>query len=879
MPTFRREDEIIEAPDRLPLLPLRDVVVFPYMMLPLLVGRAGSVAAIRAAMEKDKLVFAVTQRRPDVSEPVRRDLHRAGAVIRIHQLLRLPDDTLKILAEGVGRARMSDVRAKAGYTTVRITPFGADRPKKNNEMKAAMRQVAAQFEEYVKLNRKLPDEIAVNASNLTDPGRLADTIAAHMGVSVEAKQSIFEAETLAMRFDILTKLLAGEIEILRLERKIDGQVRSQVQKNQKEFYLNEQLKAIRRELGREGEGSAEADDLIESVRKARMPKEAETKALAEVERLRKMAPLSPEATVIRNYVECLVSLPWRKETTDQLDVAQAEIVLNEDHYALEKVKERILEYVAVIRLSKKLKGPILCFVGPPGVGKTSLGKSIARALGRKFVRVSLGGVRDEAEIRGHRRTYIGSMPGRIMQGLRKAGARNPVFLLDEVDKMTMDYHGDPASALLEVLDPEQNNTFNDHYLDIDFDLSQVLFITTANMLHAIPAPLQDRMEIIRLPGYLLPEKVQIARRFLIPQQAEAHGLAKGQVVFAQPALRSIISEYTREAGVRNLEREIAKIMRKVAREIASRPVAAKSAKGAAVAAATMAGTAGATVIADAAAAAAASAIAPIRITQRAVTRYLGVPKFSKRRLEEQDWVGVASGLAWTGGGGDLLMIEATTVAGRGKLILTGSLGDVMQESAQAALTYARSRAELLKLDRDFYQKLDIHIHVPEGAIPKDGPSAGITIATALISALTNLTVRRDLAMTGEITLRGNVLPIGGLSEKLVAAHQAGHTVVLLPAENRKDLADIPAEVRRGLSIRFVETMDQVLDQALVGDRRAELPFFRDISSRAKVAPVAASDADPARPADTTPPADAPDAPEAPPDDPEEPGVGEPGYTH
>jgi ATP-dependent Lon protease len=844
MPTFRREDETIEAPERLPLLPLRDVVVFPYMMLPLLVGRTASVNAIRAAMEKDRLVFAVAQRRPDVSEPGPRELFRIGTVIRIHQLLRLPDDTLKILAEGVGRARMAEVRERGGYVTVRTIPFSHERAGKNAETQAAMRQVTSQFEEYVKLNRKIPDEIAVAASNITDAGRLADTIAAHLIISVEAKQKILEAETLEARFEILTKTLASEVEILRLERKIEGQVRSQVQKNQKEFYLNEQLKAIRRELGREGEGGAEADDIAEAVRKAQMPKEVEAKALSEIDRLRKMAPMSPEATVIRNYVEILVSLPWKKETKDQLDIAKAERVLDEDHYGLEKVKERILEYVAVMRLSKKLKGPILCFVGPPGVGKTSLGKSIARALGRNFVRISLGGVRDEAEIRGHRRTYIGSMPGRIIQGLRKAGVRNPVFLLDEVDKMSVDFHGDPAAALLEVLDPEQNSTFNDHYLDVDFDLSKVLFITTANVLPNIPGPLQDRMEIIRLPGYLVPEKAQIATRFLIPNQAEAHGLGKNDVHFTQNTVQAVVTQYTREAGVRNLEREIATIMRKVAREIASKP-ADKVRK-------------------------------PVRVRAASLTRYLGVPKFTKRRLEQRNWVGVAAGLAWTGGGGDLLMIEATTIPGRGKLILTGMLGDVMQESAQAALTYARSRAELLLLDREFYQKLDIHIHVPEGAIPKDGPSAGITMATALISALTGLTVRRDLAMTGEITLRGNVLPIGGLSEKLVAAHQAGYTVVLLPEENRKDASEIPSEVRRGLAIRFVESMDQVLDFALVGERRGEMPFFNaarpEILPEPAIAPPAAAPVlEPQPPTSTT--ADKPG------ETPSGPGEREPGYAH
>jgi ATP-dependent Lon protease len=617
-------------------------------------------------------------------------------------------------------------------------------------------------------------------------------------------------------------------------------VRGQVQKNQKEFYLNEQLKAIKKELGYEVEGASEADDLLKAIRKASMPDEVAARATAEVEKLRKMAPLSPEATVIRNYVQYLAAMPWKRTTRDRLDIDAVERVLNEDHYGLKKVKERIVEYVAVIRLSKRLKGPILCFVGPPGVGKTSLGKSIARSLGRKFVRVSLGGIRDEAEIRGHRRTYIGSMPGRIIQGIRRAGVRNPVFLLDEIDKLTMDFHGDPAAALLEVLDPEQNATFNDHYLDVDFDLSQVLFITTANTLHAIPPALQDRMEVIRLPGYLLPEKVRIAKAFLVPHQAEAHGLPRGSVRFTGAAIETIVQKHTREAGVRNLEREIASVLRKVARAAASGRRGARAAR-------------------RGPGRGAASRAQPTVITERHIARYLGVPRFTLRRLELKDAVGAASGLAWTGGGGDTLTIEATAVPGRGKLTLTGSLGDVMQESAQAALTYARSRAALLSLDRHFYQKLDIHIHVPEGAMPKDGPSAGITMATALVSALTGIAVRRDLAMTGEITLRGNVLPIGGLSEKLVAANQAGFATVLVPRENEKDLADVPAEVREGIEIRSVSSMDEVLEIALVGEGRDRLPFFSRI-------------------AEATPGAGEPPAPVAPRPDPVG-GEREPGYAH
>ncbi len=827
--SLRRDDETIEVPERLALLPLRDMVVFPYMLVPLLVGRLPSMNAVRAAMEGNRLLYAAAQRRPDTSEPGAKDLHEVGCVVRIHQVVRLPDDTLKVLVEGLGRARLAAIRPKEGYHVARVVPFTGGPADETPEAVALTRRVLAQFEEYVKLNRKLPDEIVITAGSITNPDRLSDTIAGHLIVAVEAKQRILEAPTVGTRFDLLARLLSAEVEILRIERKIEGHVRNQVQKNQKEFYLNEQLKAIKKELGFEGEGSNEAEDLEKAVRKAKMPDEIEAKAIAEVEKLRKMPSMSPEATVVRNYVQYLAAMPWTKTTKDRTDIAEVERVLDEDHYGLEKVKERILEYVAVMRLSKRLKGPILCFVGPPGVGKTSLGKSIARALGRKFVRVSLGGIRDEAEIRGHRRTYIGSMPGRIIQGIRKSGVKNPVFLLDEVDKMTMDFHGDPAAALLEVLDPEQNATFNDHYLDVDFDLSQVLFITTANVLHAIPPALQDRMEVIRLPGYLLPEKVAIAKGFLIPHQAEANGLSDQGVRFADAALRSIVQSYTREAGVRNLEREIAAVMRKIARQIAGRKTKAKG-----------------------------KTKARPLVTKRQIARYLGVPRFTQRRLEQKNAIGVASGLAWTGGGGDVLTIEATTVPGRGKLILTGSLGDVMQESAQAALTYARSRADLLGLDRHFYQKMDLHVHVPEGGMPKDGPSAGITIATALVSALTGLSVRRDLAMTGEVTLRGNVLPIGGLSEKLVAANQAGFAIVLLPRENEKDLADVRAEVREGMDIRFVETMDEVLDVALVGDGRARLPFFHRLAAPSVAIP------------EETPPV--PSAPPAP-------GVGEPGYTH
>jgi ATP-dependent Lon protease len=652
-------------------------------------------------------------------------------------------------------------------------------PAPGSQTEAQVRHVLALFNDYVHLNRRIPDEVLLTVNNITDPASLAHHVASHLLVKVPQKQSLLEIDGTAARLARLAEVLASEIEIVKLERKIEGQVRSQVHKNQKEFYLNEQLKAIRKELGHQSEFASELEELAEAVRRARMPKEVAAKAHKELERLSRMSFMSPEATVVRNYLDWLVALPWRVSTRDNLDIQAVERVLDEDHHGLRKVKERIVEHLAVIKLSGKNKGPILCFVGPPGVGKTSLGKSIARALGRRFVRMALGGVRDEAEIRGHRRTYIGSMPGRVVQSLRRAGSRNPVFLLDEIDKLGADFRGDPAAALLEVLDPEQNHTFNDHYLEVDFDLSQVMFICTANSLYGIPAPLQDRMEIIRLPGYLEDEKVQIARRFLVPKQVAAAGLAAGDLLLPVPALRALVNQWTREAGVRNLEREIATLCRKVAKRKASGAL-----KGG------------------------------VRIGPVQLSRHLGPPRFVDSPVERVARVGVANGLAWTETGGDVLTIEVSILPGKGELQLTGKLGDVMRESGQAALSYARARARQLGLDKWFYREIDVHVHVPEGAMPKDGPSAGITIATAVVSALTGIPTRADVAMTGEITLRGTVLGIGGLNEKAVAARRAGLKTVLVPRANEKDLVEVPEEVRGALEFVLVDSMEQVLERAL-----------------------------------------------------------------
>jgi len=775
---LERDGEVFEIRDRIPLLPLRDVVIYPYMTIPLLVGRIPSVNAIEAAVQKDRVLFVLAQRRPDVPDPVAKDLYRVGTVVRVLQLFRLPDGTMRVLVEGICRARAKKFFKGSDYMSTSVA-IVEDQVRQDAQLEALTRNVLASFNDYVHLNRRVPDEVLSNANNIGNPVLLSYTVASHLILKVAVKQSVLEEDDVTERFRQLSKTLANELEILKLERKIEGQVRSQVHKNQKEFYLNEQLKAIRKELGYQNEFSNEIDELVQAVKKAKMPPDVHEKAVKEIDKLGKMSFMSPEATVVRNYVDWLVSLPWGVKTEDNPDIQNVEKVLDEDHYGLKKIKERIIEYLAVLKLSGSLKGPILCFVGPPGVGKTSLGKSIARALGRKFVRMSLGGVRDEAEIRGHRRTYIGSMPGRIVQAMKRAGSMNPVLLLDEIDKLGTDFRGDPASALLEVLDPEQNHTFNDHYLEVDFDLSQVMFLTTSNSLYSIPPALLDRMEIIRLPGYLEFEKVEIAKNFLIPKELKANGLNAKDLQMTDGALKTVISAYTREAGVRSLEREIASICRKVARKKAT----LKKAR-------------------------------TFRVVEKQLSKYLGVPKYLDSQIERRSRLGVATGLAWTEAGGDLLNIEVSILAGTGVLMLTGKLGDTMRESGQAALSYARSRATSLGLDKNFYKGIDVHVHLPEGAIPKDGPSAGIAMATALVSALTGVPTREDVAMTGEITLLGNVLPIGGLNEKVVAAKRAGVKTVIIPKLNEKDLQELPEHIRDAVEFKLVETMDEVLEVAL-----------------------------------------------------------------
>jgi len=782
MLVIKRGDEVFEIDDKLPLLPLRDVVIFPYMTIPLLVGRVPSVNAIEEAVASDRMVFVATQKRPEIADPSRDELYRVGTVVRILQLSRHPNGTMRVLAEGIcrGRVRRFHIGKDIYYVNIGLMK---EESQSSPQIEALMRSVVSSFGEYVRLSKRISDEIFMTVSNMSDATCLAHTVAANLFLKVSAKQEILEIEDVSERLKALCRVLTSEVEILKLERKIEGQVRSQVHKNQKEFYLNEQLKAIRKELGYQNEFSNEVDELAQQIKKAKMPKEVNEKAMKELDRLGKMSFMSPEATVVRNYIDWLVALPWAKRTDDNPDIKAVEAVLNEDHYGLQKVKERILEYIAVLKLTGSLKGPIICFVGPPGVGKTSLGKSIARALGRKFVRMSLGGVRDEAEIRGHRRTYIGSLPGRIVQSIRRAGSMNPVFLLDEVDKLGVDFRGDPASALLEVLDPEQNCTFTDHYLEVEFDLSQTMFITTANVLHSIPPALQDRMEILRLPGYLEYEKVAIARDFLVPKQLAANGLAESDCSFTAGALRMMINQYTREAGVRNLEREIASVCRKVAKKKAAGKAKRK-----------------------------------IIVSEKRVQDFLGVPRYIDSVVEQKARTGIATGLAWTEAGGDVLTVEVSVLPGRGELLLTGKLGETMRESGQAALSYARSRASVLGLDKGFYKEVDVHVHVPEGAMPKDGPSAGITMAVALVSALTGVPTRKDVAMTGEITLRGNVLPVGGLNEKLVAARRAGIETVLIPKPNERELKELPAEVRNSLNIVGVETMDEVLQLALDMER-------------------------------------------------------------
>lgn len=759
-----------------PMLPLRDVVVFPHMVIPLFVGRPKSIKALEAAMEGGKHILLVAQKNASKDEPTMADLYPVGTVATVLQLLKLPDGTVKVLVEGVQRALVESFEDEDGFYQAIATPQALG-DEGNHEAEGMRRALLSQFDQYVKLNKKIPPEILTSLAGIETAGRLADTVAAHLPLKLEQKQAVLEMEDVAARMDHLLKQLESELDILQVEKRIRGRVKRQMEKSQREYYLNEQVKAIQKELG-ELDENADLDDLEKKIKNAGMSKEAKEKTEAELKKLRMMSPMSAESTVVRNYVETMLGLPWKKKTKISKDLSAAETVLDADHYGLDKVKERIVEYLAVQTRVEKLKAPILCLVGPPGVGKTSLGESIARATNRKFVRMALGGVRDEAEIRGHRRTYIGSMPGKILQSMSKVGVKNPLFLLDEVDKLGSDMRGDPSSALLEVLDPEQNHAFSDHYLEVDYDLSDVMFVATANSLN-IPAPLLDRMEIIRLSGYTEDEKVNIALKYLVPKQMKNNGVAEGELLIADTAVRDIIRYYTREAGVRSLDREVAKICRKVVKALLLKPSDKK-----------------------------------INVTNKNLDKYLGVRRYEYGVAELKNQVGQVTGLAWTEVGGELLTIEAVKLPGKGKMIQTGQLGDVMQESIQAALSVVRTRAVSLGIDPEFYQKNDMHIHLPEGATPKDGPSAGIGLATALISVLTGIPVRCDVAMTGEITLRGEVLPIGGLKEKLLAAHRGGIKHVLIPEGNVKDLADIPDNVKRGLAIHSVKWFDDVLAHAL-----------------------------------------------------------------
>jgi ATP-dependent Lon protease len=762
---------------RVPILPLRDVVVYPHMVIPLFVGREKSILALDEAMASGKQILLVAQKQADVDEPTLEDIYAIGTMATILQLLKLPDGTVKVLVEGGSRCNLVETYVE-DFFTADIVLLEEAHNLESREIDVLKRTVISQFENYVKLNKKVPPEILTSLSGIDQPGRLADTVAAHMSLKLDEKQKVLEIEDVRARLEHVMGLIDAEIDMLQIEKKIRGRVKQQMEKSQREYYLNEQMKAIQKELGEMEDAPNEIAEIEQKIADAGMSQEAQDKANAELNKLKLMSPMSAEATVVRNYVDWLLKAPWKKRTKINKDLEKAEEVLEADHYGLDKVKERILEYLAVQQRVKKLKGPILCLVGPPGVGKTSLGQSIARATNRKFVRMSLGGVRDEAEIRGHRRTYIGSMPGKIVQNLAKVTVRNPLFLLDEVDKMSMDFRGDPSSALLEVLDPEQNSSFNDHYLEVDFDLSDVMFVCTANTLN-IPPPLLDRMEVIRIPGYTEDEKRNIAHKYLIPKQIAANGLNANELAIADSAIRDVIRYYTRESGVRNLEREIAKLCRKVVKSLLLKPRDKQT-----------------------------------HIMPRSLDKYLGVRRYRYGRAEEIDQVGQVTGLAWTEVGGELLTIEAAIVPGKGKMINTGQLGDVMKESIQAATTVVRSRSAVLGISEDFYQRYDLHIHVPEGATPKDGPSAGVGMCTALVSALTNIPVRSDVAMTGEITLRGEILPIGGLKEKLLAAHRGGITTTLIPYENEKDLAEIPKNIKDKLNIVPVRWIDQVLELSL-----------------------------------------------------------------
>jgi ATP-dependent Lon protease len=760
-----------------PVLPLRDIVVFPHMIVPLFVGRDKSVRALEDVMKDDKQILLVTQKTAAQDDPAPTDLYGVGTIGTILQLLKLPDGTVKVLVEGSERAEITEFTDNEDF----FQAFAAIMPEPETdekELAALSRSVVAQFEQYIKLNRKVPPEVLVSINQIDEPSKLADTIASHLALKIAEKQELLEAETIQARLEKIHGFMEGEIGVLQVEKRIRGRVKRQMEKTQREYYLNEQLKAIQKELGESEDGRDEVQELEERISKTKFSKEAREKAQQELKKLRNMSPMSAESTVVRNYLDWMLNIPWKKRSRVKKDITAAEIILNEDHYGLDKVKERILEYLAVQQRMSKLKGPILCLVGPPGVGKTSLGKSVARATGRNFVRMSLGGVRDEAEIRGHRRTYIGSMPGKVIQGMKKAKSSNPLFLLDEIDKLGADWRGDPSSALLEVLDPEQNHTFQDHYLEVDYDLSDVMFVCTANTMR-MPQPLLDRMEIIRLPGYTENEKVEIAKRHLLPKQLSENGLKEDEWAISDSALRDVIRYYTREAGVRNLEREIANLARKAVKEIAVEPD-----------------------------------LTSVKVTVRNLDKYAGVRKFRYGETEEEDMVGVVTGLAWTEVGGELLTVEAILVPGKGKMTITGKLGDVMQESIQAANAYVRSRAAEFGIEPPLFDKRDIHVHVPEGAVPKDGPSAGVAMITTMVSVLTGIPVRKDVAMTGEISLRGRVLPIGGLKEKMLAALRGGVKTVIIPKDNEKDLVDIPDVVKKGLNIVIASTVDEVLECAL-----------------------------------------------------------------
>ena len=781
MPTELSEHDAqnLDIPDQLPLLPVRDIVVFPYMVLPLFVGREMSIKAIEAALAGNRMIFLATQKVLEVENPAPDDIHSVGTIGIIMRMLKLPDERIKILVQGLSKGRVQEYIQSDPYYSVRIAKIVEAKPPATSlEAEAVTRTVKEQLERIISLGKVLMPDVMVVIENLDDPGRLADMVVSNLGLKVEVTQTILEVEDPIARLTRVSEILAKEVEVLSMQQKIQAQAKGEIDKTQREYFLREQLKAIQKELGELDERAEEIAEFRKRIKDAKMPEKVFKECEKQLKRLEKMHPDTAESATVRTYLELMVELPWSKKSKDNLDIKAATKVLEEDHYDLEKVKERILEYLAVRKLKDKMKGPILCFVGPPGVGKTSLGKSIARALGREFVRISLGGVRDEAEIRGHRRTYVGALPGRIIQGIKQAGTNNPVFMMDEVDKVGMDFRGDPSAALLEVLDPEQNHTFSDHYLGVSFDLSDVMFITTANLMDPIHSALRDRMEIIEIPGYTEEEKLGIAKRFLVPRQLKEHGITEAHIRIGEPTLREIVFRYTREAGVRNLEREIANTMRKVAKKIAEGKDRCYT-------------------------------ISPANLH-----RYLGVPKFLPEAEKEKDEVGVATGLAWTEAGGDVLHIEATVMMGKGQLTLTGHLGDVMKESAQAALSYVRSREKRLGINPATFAKSDIHIHVPAGAIPKDGPSAGITMGTALASSLSNIPVRRDLAMTGEITLRGRVLPVGGLKEKILAAKRAKLSTVILPKRNQKDLADIPKHLLRGVRLVFVDTMGDVLKASL-----------------------------------------------------------------